>query len=153
MKILSYIAIIALMLVLGCKAKKVQDKPITLKKLAKPVSDTSAYTRSLVVNKEKFIGKEFSLFLNELDIPVKSYSSTTLNKVYNNGVIISFDDWNTTLKKTNTSLGEKRMIRIVVIWKTPLLRSEVATALGRAGMAWGEAEEKFYSKCIISDIR
>lgn len=118
------------------------------------VRDSVVYIDSIMNNnKSKYINKPLKVLLDDLLINVKSYSSAPINKVESRGIMISFDDWNTTFKKVERTHGLNNPIRLFIQWQKPISRATVEQQLKRAAGEWGQAEEAFYSELIVGDIR
>ena len=115
--------------------------------------DSLAYVKSILSNKGKYINKEFGVLIKALDMQVKSYSSVHVNRVLSSGIIISFDDWITTRNKTEGVKGLKDPVRMLVEWQKPVSRADVEAHLKNAAGDWHKAEQDYYSKLIVKDIR
>lgn len=157
MRIIIILLLFAVGFIIGCKTSQVRN-PSTSgaapNKIQKPVSDSAVFVRTIAANKQKYVGKEFRVLLNDLDIPVKSYYiGKMFQKNYSNGISISLDDWGTTLNKERGVRGAKNPVELFIEWDKPILRSGIEAALTRAAGDWRPEEEKFYSKLIVKDIR
>lgn len=117
------------------------------------IRDSLKYVKSILSNKEKYIGKEFSVLIKDLTIQIKSYSSNHVDLVSSSGILISFDDWTTSIDKLSNAKGMKDPVLLAVEWQNPISRADVETHLKRAAGEWGEAEQEYFSKLIVKDIR
>lgn len=160
MKILVYLGITCSLFLSACRTHKALvvtppgNSTLPAKDSARlSVSDSLQYTRSIMDNKEKYINKDFGNLIKDLKIPIKSYSSDHINVLTNSGIMISFDDFQTTQKKAVGVNGNKDPVRLFIEWSKPLFRADVEAQLQRAGGEWRAEEQNFYSKLIIKDIR
>ncbi|HTM93061.1 MAG TPA: hypothetical protein VL095_11615 [Flavisolibacter sp.] len=117
------------------------------------IKDSLGYVKGILTNKDKYIGKEFGLLIKDLDMQIKSYSSVHVDRFSSSGILISFDDWATTANKASSVKGLKDPVRLAVIWQNPISRADVEAHLKRAAGEWGEAQQKYFSKLIVKDIR
>lgn len=117
------------------------------------IRDSLGYVKSILSNKDKYISKEFGVLIKDLDMQIKSYSSVHVDRVSSSGILISFDDWATTRDKGSSVKGLKDPIQLAVVWQNPISRADVEAHLKRAAGDWHEAEQNYYSKLIVKDIR
>jgi hypothetical protein len=117
------------------------------------VPDSLDYIKRFVKGKEKYIGKEFGVLIKDLDIQIRSYTSYSISRVKNSGIMISFDDQETTKNKAEGSSGAKTPVWLFVEWENPILRTDVTNQLKRAAGSWGDAEQKYYSGLVVKDIK
>jgi hypothetical protein len=121
------------------------------------VPDTLNYVKSIIANKDKYINKELSILLNDLKIPVKSYSPgiSANNRYVSPNITFSFDDMQTTNSKQDQTHGLSNPVYLTIAWKTPLSKEETSAALSKSTNAgnWGPVEEGYYSKQIVGDIK
>ena len=117
------------------------------------VTDSAAYVKDIMANKAKYVHKELGVLLNDLAIPIKSYSSHFSDRVKCAGLMLSFDERDVTVRKSEKMPGAGTPAQLYVEWETPLSRADVEARLKRAAGSWGEAEQAYYSKFDIKDIR
>ena len=84
---------------------------------------------------------------------INSYTSNSADRLTNSGIMISFDDWTTTRDKSENVKGAKDPVRMVVEWQKPISKADVEAKLKRGAGDWHSAEQDYYSKLIVKDIR
>lgn len=114
----NYTIFLALFCLVSCKTTKpVSTSPVnkvpelpagSTGKQNEPVNDTLSYAKDIIANKNKYINKELSVLLNNLKIPVKSY--TIINSKFNviDGIALSFDTRNATSRKQASDDDSKK---------------------------------------------
>lgn len=121
----------------------------------KPISvfDSLSYMKDIIANKDKYINQPFSVLLNDLKMPVKSYQSRHSNRIENDGIRISFDNvYITTAKDMNYPAGYKNPVGLNIEWVSQISRKEVDSNLTNEAGEWAAAEQKYYSSKIVGDI-
>ena len=115
------------------------------------ISDTLSYVKNLINNKV-YAGKELSVFLNDLKIPVVSYLYYIPhnNRFISTGLSISLSgDVDETYKR---SFEENKPTVIIVHWQTPVPVDSVYALIKMSNGQWLNAERQYYQKQIIKDI-
>ena len=105
----SYLLFLVLIYCIACKtsktvsssfASKVQElPPSSIEQKSSVVNDTLNYAKEIIANKSKYINKELGVLLNDLKIPVKSYSIRNSRYDVIDGINLSFDDRSNTNRK------------------------------------------------------
>lgn len=135
---------------------KVSEAP-TSNTVASPgqiVTDTLSYAKDVIANKEKYINKELSVLLNDLKIPVKSYSIINSRFDVIDGITLSFDDRITSNRKQAQDDDAKKPGFLHITWKTPIPAAKHNEIMQKSTSKgnWQAAEQEFYPKQIIGDI-
>lgn len=117
------------------------------------IVDSAAYIKGIMANKSKYIHKELGVLLKDLAIPIKSYTSQFSDRLNCSGITLSFDEPDVTVRKSEGIAGAGMPAKLYVEWETYLPRTDVEARLKRAAGNWEEAEQVYYSKIAIKDIR
>jgi hypothetical protein len=121
------------------------------------VADTAAYIKSMVNNKDKYIGKPLGLLLDDLKIPPKSYfiEYSRQNVKIVPSIEIFFDDEKTTSRKIENIDGLDNPVILQIIWQPPVLSSNAREVRQKnsSNGNWQAPEQEFYSKQIVCDIK
>lgn len=117
------------------------------------ITDSLGYMTEIVAHKEKYINQPLSVLLNDLKIPVKSYSLTTSSNKRDNvwKMDLSFNDsYVTSLKEMQ---GYKYPVGIHIEWNPSFSLQDAASHLsGRIRGEWTGAEQNYFGKEIVSDV-
>lgn len=163
---MKYVKILTIVLLYlwGCKTTKPLINKVSygdnVKKDIHPIDstkiliDTLGYTKSIVDNKEKYINKKFLVLLDDLKIPIKSYSPGMGNdRNVSVDVTFSFDDKVTTTNRQGGDL-EQKPIYLTIVWQKPLLNTDMIRAISGShnNGDWGTIEKEYFSKQIVGDI-
>jgi hypothetical protein len=158
MKHIIFISIILSAGMAGCKtshlpAGSVNSQPAAGNRDTARVSDSAAYVKNIMSEKSKYVHKELGALLKDLAIPVKSYTSQFSGRANCIGITLSFDEPDVTVNKSEGVPNSGTPARLYVEWESPISRAAVEAALNRAAGSWGNAEQAYYSKITIRDIR
>jgi hypothetical protein len=115
--------------------------------------DSLAYVSGIRSDKAKYLNKPFSVLLNDLKMPVRSYSSQFNDRVSSGGIMISFNDQSTTVDKSEGVNNAGAPVQLYIEWEQPVLRADITSQLTAAAGQWHDAEQHFYAPRIVKDIR
>lgn len=157
MKQLLFLTLLAVIGLLSCKTTHTNgsDKSSgqTGGTAQRAANDSVNYVEGIKAAKAKYLNKEFAVLLNDLKMPVKSYSSHFNDRITTSGILISFNDQATTVDKSEGVKDATAAVQLFIEWENPILRSDVEAQLKTAAGDWHEAEQHFYAPRIVKDIR
>ena len=115
------------------------------------VTDTLAYLQTIVASKANYIGQPFSVLMNSLQMPIKSFipfASVHFEKNKETSTSFSFH-----ARQTGDDYYSAYPL-LRVSWVTPLNaeQSKILWKSNNCGL-WSQAAIEFYSTGIISDIQ
>jgi hypothetical protein len=160
----SYLLFLVLIYCIACKtsktvsssfASKVQElPPSSIEQKSSVVNDTLNYAKEIIANKSKYINKELGVLLNDLKIPVKSYSIRNSRYDVIDGINLSFDDRSNTNRKQAQDDDSKKPGYLHITWKTPIQVAKHKEIMEKSTSKgdWQAAEQEFYPKQIIGNI-
>jgi len=114
-----------------------------------PITDTVAYLKSIEARKAEFIGKPFSVLLNELKLPILCFGpvgSIPYDRSKETSTIIDF------FTDNHEEVEDETML--IIYWQTPLNQfrsSKIADKTTPRGKWTDEAKDN-YKNAIIDDI-
>lgn len=128
----------------------------TIRRLASYNGDTAAYLANMVKNKEKYIGKPLSVFLQELETPIVSFSApSTLRKTENSSLRLLTNDGVTHYQKLNNG---QAAFEIGIDWKIMQSMEDVKIVKnknvqeGRSPTEWTRWAKEYFGKNIVGNI-
>jgi hypothetical protein len=157
----TYIPII-LMLILGCKSIKttndnVQNSNNYIPKYQKlstfkgNANDTLTYVRtSIIGRKNKYIGKELNVLLNDLELPVRTYLIGLSNKKgLSPSLTLEFYPRNVMEIKRQNKIDP---VILVIEWEKPLPLSIADSLMVKNKAIWTKEEKEYFGKQKVKDI-
>lgn len=131
----------------------------TTRRLAWFKGDTTAYLNFIVSKKQDYIGKPLSVFLNDLELPISSFSPSISqkNKTQTSGILIQTVDLTSYYNKIDNS--DNKAYRIGITWQSLQRMDSVQAILNnnmKAGVPsteWSLIAKEYFGKIIVGDIR
>ncbi|MFD1258552.1 hypothetical protein ACFQ3S_17230 [Mucilaginibacter terrae] len=119
--------------------------------LTKFRGDTSAYIKTnFIDHKERYLGKPLQVFLNDWDLPIKSYLIGPGANLAIDYISISAN----TNNEINQMLGDDKKYKMVTaIWKTSLKDVELNKVIKQSQLAWTDEAKAYFGKQIITDLK
>lgn len=119
------------------------------------IKDTLAYMQSEIISKkEKYLNKELSILLNDMKIPIKSYTRSIApnNRYIVPSISLSFNNSNETSYRI--MVFHDNPVIVWVKWATPLPADSVSLLLIKSKNKgeWEESERQYYGKQIVKDF-
>ncbi|MBD0726713.1 hypothetical protein B6A10_16200 [Flavobacterium sp. L1I52] len=150
-------------LLLGCKSvttrNSISSNTKTVPKYKKlntfkgTTNDTLAYMRtSIISRKNKYIGKELNVLLNDLELPINNYAigtSRAVGKDKSHSISLYFYPNNVVNLKRENRIDP---VILHIYWETPLPKEMVLPILSKSKGIWTNDEKEYYGKQIIKDI-
>jgi hypothetical protein len=158
----TYIPLLLLLLI-GCKSVpttptiSISGTTTTVPKYRKlntfrgTTNDTLAYVRTSIIDrKDKYIGKELNILLNDLELPINRYriGSSSVRGI-SPGISFYFYPDNVVELKRQARIDP---VIFNIVWEQPLPKDIVLPMKIRNKNIWTSEEKEYYGKQIIKDI-
>lgn len=122
--------------------------------------DTLQYVKCIQERLSQYIDRPFYMFLNDLELPFKSFLNGNISFPIDTGAVTTFAFYD--IETTTTFLEDRRKHRrrqditnivfLTIKWKTPLPTDIVESLRKSSGGKWTPAVQEYFRKQIIKDI-
>lgn len=118
-----------------------------------PTFDTLQWVQNNIINnKQNFIGREFSVLLNSLPIPVKSYFYSSNESKRNISPSLSISFLPPFMADDEIYPATITPVVNVIVWQTPLPISSCEPLILTNKGNWTNSEGEFYGNKIVADV-
>ncbi len=115
--------------------------------------DTLQWVQTNIINnKQNFIDREFSVLLNALPIPLKSYYTISPENAVGNITSIGVSFLPSFEAYADNYPPVMFPVRLIIVWQTPIPMIEYDSIGYASKGVWGNAENQFFGNRIVADI-
>lgn len=151
------ITLLAIITFLGaCSMHKSKNEELRKLSRYKPLEkfngDTLAFVQQSILNRKKYyIGKNFSVFLKDYNMPISIFLNSQMPKNVNLSDYIILKINNYFIQQEKLNKGEDPLT-ITIVWKEPLDYYIIEEIAKKSKHTWTTEVEKYLNNKIVGDI-